>query len=86
MKEIWLFIKWQYSRFEFWQKVFIVNSFAMGFTAFRSDEVSRTIFYITLFVPFLAMIKWFVIDQMIASWNKFKKEKAELFTTIKEGK
>lgn len=86
MKEFWLFIKWQYNKLELWQKIFLVNMFIMGFTAFRSDEVSQTIFYITLMVPFVAMIKWFVIDQMIESWQRFKKEKSELFNTIREGK
>ncbi len=86
MKDFWLFVKWQYAKLEFWQKVFIVNFFLLGFTAFRTDEVSRTIFYITMFVPFLYMVKWFVIDQTIDSWKRFKQNKENLFNTIKEGK
>ena len=86
MKDVWLFLKWQYSKLEFWQKVYLVNFFLMGFTAFRTDEVSRVIFYITLIVPLAFMVKWFVIDSIRASWRKFKSDKANLFNTIKEGK
>lgn len=86
MSDVWLFVKWQYSKLEFWQKVYLVNFFVMGFTAFRFDEVSRTIFYCTLLVPFGFMVKWFVIDSIRDSWRKFKSDKANLFNTIKEGK
>lgn len=86
MKDFMLFIKWQYAKLEFWQKVYLVNFFLLGFTAFRTDEVSKVIFYITLLVPFVYMVKSFVIDSMIDSWKKFKQEKANLFNTIKEGK
>lgn len=86
MNDVWLFVKWQYSKLEFWQKVYLVNFFVMGFTALRTDETSKTIFMLTIAVPFLFMVKWFVIDQIISSWQKFKKEKSELFETIRNGK
>ena len=86
MKDFALFVKWQYSKLESWQKIFLVNFFLLGFTAFRTDEISRAIFLITLIVPALYTVKWFVIESMIDSWKKFKQEKAELFNTIKEGK
>lgn len=86
MKDVWLFIKWQYSKLEFWQKIYIVNFFLMGFTAFRTDDISKTIFYCTVLLPFVYMVKWFVIDTTIESWKRFKKNKSELFETIKEGK
>ena len=86
MKDFLLFVKWQYAKLEFWQKVFIVSSFVMGFTAFRTDELSRVLFWTSLMIPVVYMFKWFVIDSMIENWKRFKKEKANLFNTIKEGK
>ncbi len=86
MKDVWLFVKWQYGKLEFWQKVYFVNFFLMGFTAFREDETSKIIFYCTILVPFLYMCKWFIFDQIKDSWKKFKEQKANLFNTIKEGK
>ncbi len=86
MKDVILFIKWQYSKLEFWQKVFIVNFFIMGFTAARTDEISKYLFVLSVAVPFLFMTKWFVIDSIRDSWKKFKSQKANLFNTIKEGK
>ena len=83
MKEIFLFLKWQYSKLEFWQIVFLVNAFVMGFTAFRTDEISKFIFQLAIIVPLLYMIKWFVIERVIDSWKAYKKEKAELFQVIK---
>lgn len=86
MKEIWLFIKWHYKKLETWQKIFLVTMFLMGFTAFRTDEVSRAIFYITLCVPFIFMTKWFMLDPLVNSWKTYKKEKAEMFDVIKGDK
>ncbi len=86
MNDLWLFVKWQYEKLEFYQKVYIVNFFLMGFTAFREDEVSRTIFYCTIVIPFLFMCKWFIIDSLIDNWRKFKEQKSNLFNTIKDGK
>jgi hypothetical protein len=86
MKDFLLFVKWKYSKLEGWQKIYILNFFVMGFTAFRTDPVSTAIFYFTIFLPFAFMCKWFLIDTTISSWHKFKREKAELFTTIKDGK
>ena len=35
---------------------------------------------------FLAVGKWWIWDQAVESWNNYKKEKRELFETIREGK
>lgn len=86
MKDFWLFVKWQYAKLEFWQKVFFVNFFIMGFTAFRTDDTSQAVFVCTMLLPFLFMVKWFVIDSIVDSWKRFKEDKANLFNTIKEGK
>ena len=86
MKDVWLFVKWQCAKLETWQIVFLINLFLMGFTAFRTDEMSKAIVTTTLLVPFMFMIKWFVIDSIRDNWKKFKEQKANLFNTIKEGK
>ncbi len=86
MKEIVSFIKWQWNKLETWQKIFMFSMFLMGFTAFRTDEVSRVIFYATSAVPFIFMAKWFMLDPLLDSWKSYKKEKAELFDVIKGDK
>lgn len=86
MKDLWLFCKWQYAKLELYQKIFILNFFVMGITMARKDEISSYIFFGTVLIPFLFMIKWFVIDSIIDNYKKFKEQKANLFNTIKEGK
>lgn len=86
MKDVLLFIKWQYQKLEFYQKIFILNSFVMGFTLAREDEISKIIFYCSLMVPLLFLCKWFIIDSIRDNWKKFKEQKSNLFNTIKEGK
>lgn len=86
MKEIVNFIKWQWNRWETWKKWYIVMAFIFGAGVATSDPYK----YYILAVPITALIlwtgKWWIWDQVVDSWNSYKKEKQSLFETIREGK
>ena len=77
------YAKWQWNKFELWQKLFILAMLlqATGYTLGNpygiyliAGGISIVIFYIT---------KWFLVDVAIQSWNKFRQEENNLFDTIK---
>jgi hypothetical protein len=86
MQELINFIKWQWNKWEFWQKSFIVSAafFGAGITA----KVPYSIYLLAIpaLCTFGFMTKWLIWDGTKAAWNSYKKEKAELFKTIDEGK
>jgi hypothetical protein len=44
----------------------------------------KILFTIPMIMLFVWTGKWWLWDQLMASWNKYKTEKQELFTTIKD--
>lgn len=86
MKELINFIKWQWNKWEFWQKSFIVSSAFFGAGISADRPYSIYLFMVPTLVVFAWMTKWMIWDGTKTAWNNYKKEKAELFKTIHEGK
>ncbi len=83
MKEIWLFVKWQWNRWEFWQKCYIVGAFFFGMGLGLPNPYRTYVMIIPVVMLLVSFGKWWIWDQLIESWNRYKKEKSELFDTIK---
>jgi hypothetical protein len=83
MKDVWNFVSWQWKKFEFWQKCWIVSAAFFG-AAMVSEP--PYVFYLSL-VPMIvilgSMLKWVVWDGSQEQWRKYQKEKQELLDTIK---
>ena len=84
MKEILDFIKWQWSQWETWQKVYIICAFFAGAGVVAPKPYDRFLFAIPMIILFVWATKWMLWDQLKESWNKYQTEKKELFTTIKD--
>ena len=84
MKEVVNFIRWQWSKWEPWQKGYIICAFFAGAGVVAPKPYDRYLFAIPMIMLFLWTSKWLVWDQLMASWNKYQTEKQELFTTIKD--
>ena len=84
MKEVVNFIRWQWSKWEPWQKGYIICAFFAGAGVVAPKPYDRYLFTIPMIMLFLWTSKWLVWDQLMASWNKYQTEKQELFTTIKD--
>lgn len=83
MKEIFNFLKWQWRKWELWQKMYILSAFIIG-VGFAADHPYRGWIILSgLVVMFGHAIKWFLWDRAVESWNEYKKEKQNLFETIK---
>ena len=84
MKEILDFIKWQWHKWETWQKGYIIGAFFAGSGVFAPRPYDRFLFAIPMIILFVWATKWMLWDQVKASWDKYQTEKKELFTTIKD--
>lgn len=86
MKELINFIKWQWSKWEFWQKAFIFSSFFFGAALVAEPPYVFYLSLVPMTVVFGFMTKWMIWDGTKAAWDRYKQEKANLFNTIKDGK
>lgn len=83
MKDIFKFIRWQWNKFEFWQKCWIVSMTAFGAGITQDGVTSKILIAIPMLVIFSFALKWFIWDRAIESWKEYKEEKSSLFEKIK---
>ena len=83
MKEILEFISWQWSKWEIWQKGYVICAFFLGAGIVAPEPYDIYLFAIPMIALFIWTGKWWVWDQVKASWIKYQTEKQELFTNIK---
>lgn len=83
MKEIFKFLKWQWRKFELWQKTFIFASFVGGASIGAPPEIQFYMLLFPMIVIFGFFTKWIIWDRTVESWNEYKKERDGLFDTIK---
>lgn len=82
--EIIKFLKWQWQRFELWQKLFIFSGF-LGGAGLVSDEPLRHWFLGAAALIYLGYIfKWAIWDGIKSSWHNYKQHRNELLTTIRD--
>ena len=84
MKEILEFISWQWRKWEIWQKGYIIGAFFLGAGVVAPRPYNMYLFAIPMIILFLWCSKWMIWYQLKDSWIKYKTEKQELFTTIKD--
>ncbi len=84
MKEIFNFIVWQWNKWQTWQKGYIICAFMLGAGVMAPSPYDKILFTVPMIMLFVWTGKWWFWDQLMESWNKYKTEKQELFTTIKD--
>ena len=84
MKEVLKFIRWQWSKWETWQKGYIICAFFMGAGVVAPRPYNIYLFAIPMTMLFICTGKWLIWDQVKASWDKYQTEKQGLFPTIKD--
>ena len=88
MKEFLYFLKWHWDKWDWSQRIYLVGAgfFGAGLVDwYQTGQLpwqTQTAFAIWISV----LAKWFFWDSTIASWKTYKKEKADLFKTIEQGK
>jgi len=84
MKEVWSFLQWQCRRLELWQWAFIFASFLQGVGWTLGGEYGPWIAVFGAGIILAFLLKWAVWDGTLSAWNRYKKERNELLTTIRD--
>ncbi len=83
MRDILMFVQWQWREFEFWQKCFIIITPAMIASVFLPAPYDRYLYLASMSVVFAFFTKWIVWDGIKSSYAKFKQQRDNLFNEIK---
>lgn len=83
MKDILRFLKWQWRKFELWQKMFLFSMFILIASTFVDQPLQYYLQLVPVAIFFSTCVKWFIWDRTVESWQKYQAEKASLFETIK---
>lgn len=87
LKEYYGFVKWTLRGWTTGQKFWLLGCAFLGASIGEPDAtISSYLLYIGLGIWFLVYINYVAFDIIRSQFARYKKEKAELFTTIDEGK
>jgi hypothetical protein len=81
--ELFRWLRWQWRQWEFWQKCFIFAMFCMGISAGSSRPYDLYFASVGVTIFFGWTFKWWVLDPIKESYTKYKRQRDELFNTIK---
>lgn len=77
------FLKWQWGKWELWQKMFVFSTTFIVLALISPRPYSQFLFTIPFLIVFGYTFKWFVLDNIIKSYQEYKKEKYGMFENIK---
>lgn len=83
MKEVFSFLKWQWQKWQLWQRVYITAMSCFLIAMLLPEPYSRYAVAIPIAILFGMIGKWWIWDNIKESWSKYKQEKKELFNVIK---
>jgi hypothetical protein len=85
MKEQIGFIRWWFSKLEFWQWVLLASLFFnVGSLFALGTEISSDMNLVGMTLLLVVFFKWFVLDPLKSSWARYKEQRNHLLTTIKD--
>lgn len=83
MKEFIGWIKWAWTGLESWKRWFLFAMLINFTSALWPAPYNLYVAGVGMCIVFGHMLKWFVWDQLTASWDKYREHRNELFSTIK---
>lgn len=78
------FIKWQWSKWVFWQKMFLASIIVQLASTFMPDPYNDIFRFTGIVVVLGFAVKWFIWDSIVNSWNNYKQERQNMFNDIKD--
>ena len=81
--EILRWLRWQWRQWEFWQKCFIFGMFCMGVSVGAPKPYDTYFAGVGIAIFFGWTFKWWLFDVVKESYTKYKRQRDELFNTIK---
>lgn len=84
IREFFGWARWVWSRQETWQKWWLFGMFLVGASINAEGVQHQYLLGVALAIFGFHLLKWAVWDAFRASWAKYKQERNNLLTTIKE--
>ena len=85
MKEQIGFIRWWFSKLEFWQWILLSSLLLnVGSLFALGTEISSDMNLAGMILLLIVFFKWFVLDPLKTSWTRYKEQRNSLLTTIKD--
>lgn len=75
MKEVFYFLQWQWRKFEFWQKMFILAMAFVGASTTAPDPYDKWLGLCGAFIVLFFFAKWLFWDGTKQAWNSYQEEK-----------
>lgn len=83
MKNVIQFLRWQWNKWESWQKVFIIAT-VVGIVGMTMPDPYGTVLISAQLITVLGyFFKWAIWDSIKKSYAQYQKERSELFEKIK---
>ena len=83
MKDLLGYISWVWRNWEWWQRSFIVGMILNGASVFASKPYDIILGITGFGIIMFWLGKWWIVDVLMESYKKYKKQREELFNTIK---
>jgi Sec-independent protein secretion pathway component TatC len=84
MKEVFYFLLWQWRKWEFWQKGWIVCAFVFGAGVSAPEPYKPYLMGAPLLFVFSYMLKWMFWDSVRDSWLRYQKEKRQVVDILSQ--
>lgn len=86
MKEFLHFLKWQWNKLVISQKFWLLGCafFGAGITEYLNGNFKPWQAMVAFSIWGIIFLKWFIWDTINHSFQEFRKEKTNMFNTIKE--
>ena len=84
MKEVFYFLQWQWRKWEFWQKGWIVCAFLFGMGLGMEGSMRPIFLGGPLLFIFSYMLKWMFWDSVRDSWLRYQKEKRQVVDILSD--
>ena len=79
------FIRWWFSKLELWQVFLLVSMLLNVGSLFAiGTEISSNMNLVGMILLLIVFFKWFVLDSVKATWIRYKEQRNNLLTTIKD--
>ena len=84
MKEFFKFLQWRWKTWQTWQSLFVLAMLLQIVALFIPVMICQAIWILGFSVPAFFLIKWFIWETAKESWHKYKEDRNQLLTTIKD--
>jgi len=82
MKEVFYFLQWQWRRFEFWQKMFILAAGLAGSSTTAPEPYDRWLGVSGAAIILFFFAKWAIWDGVRSAWANYQEEKDKVIRIL----